>query len=307
MFDRDRLGAVASTSYGQGANSTEAGSVRMDLLYDPYSRLVSSKRCVVAVSVSRSDALNCLVDQQAYDQYGRPYWSSDASSENVLHSDNPYANAQGSYRGIRQHYSDEGTVVEGVAVNAGFAFKSTNLTGTQVYLETLSTNARGQVTAERVDGKTQFTTTRGYEASTGRLLTINTDSVQNLTVTYDELGNLRSRTDQSAGRQLVENFSLYDVQNRVLTAELKNAGLIQGNLTMSYSDDGNVLTKVGDGVYSQASIGGYSYGDSVALTQDCAAGSKHAVRARLATRGTATTPTAIKPDRCAEVILRRNG
>ena len=250
-YDRDKLGSLSSTSYGVSANSSEPGAVRIDALYDNFSRPVSTRRCVSAVTLNRTDALNCKVDQQAFDQYSRGYWSSDASSENVLHQVDVYA-AGGNRRGTRMFYSDATTLVDGVSITPGFAYKTTALDGVKAYYEVLESNARGQVSKERVDGKPQFVTTRGYENSTGRLLTLNTGSFQNLGVTYDELGNLRSRTDLSAGRNLLEKFDEYDVLNRVKKAELfsgKGVAVSQGVLSMSYSSDGNITSKTGTGSY----------------------------------------------------------
>jgi RHS repeat-associated protein len=280
-FDGQQLGKLDSSSYGTSDSPAEAGSVSTRIAYDSLGRAVSTERCIRAVAIGQGIAADCKVEQQSFDQYGRAYWAADASSENLIHGSNPYAGS-GVRRGVRMQYSGATTTVNGVAFNAHFMIAQTKLgDDASHYYQVYETNARGQVTRERVAGKDMFISTRSYEDSTGRLLGLNTGSLQNLTVQYDELGNLRKRSDLSNGRNIVEsstNASDYDVLNRIKQTSLTVGGVARGSLTMAYSVDGNITSKVGTDAYSAANVGSYNYGSTVTLA-NCNAGSNHAVRA----------------------------
>ena len=97
-------------------------------------------------------------------------------------------------------------------------------------------------------------TTRSFSTTTGRLNSIATGSnnaVQNLSYTYDLLGNPLSRSD--ANTSMSESFT-YDGLNRLTSAtvNLTPAPLVK---TFSYSAIGNMLSKSDVGTYAYPAAG----------------------------------------------------
>ncbi|WP_291849246.1 RHS repeat-associated core domain-containing protein [Bradyrhizobium sp.] len=133
------------------------------------------------------------------------------------------------------------------------------------YANQLLDDATNQVhwTANAMDAEQHLTqqtagnglvTTRSFSATTGRLTGIGTgggNAVQNLSYTYDPLGNPLSRSD--ANTSLSETFT-YDALNRLTSAtvSLSPAPLVK---TFSYSAIGNMLSKSDVGNYSYAPPG----------------------------------------------------
>jgi RHS repeat-associated protein len=98
-----------------------------------------------------------------------------------------------------------------------------------------------------------ITTTRGFSASTGRLLSVTAGSgnaVQNSTYSYDLLGNPLSRTDGTSN--LSESFT-YDPLNRLLTATVSTS--VAPVKTFSYNSIGNMMSKSDVGTYTYAPPG----------------------------------------------------
>jgi RHS repeat-associated protein len=97
-----------------------------------------------------------------------------------------------------------------------------------------------------------------YDANTGYLTAVQTNGVQNLSFSYDALGNLLERQDLGAG--LRENFT-YDTLNRLKTATILGRPPISvqydeiGNL-ISRSDVGTYVYGVGAGPHAVTSISG---------------------------------------------------
>jgi RHS repeat-associated protein len=129
------------------------------------------------------------------------------------------------------------------------------------YANQLQDNATNQVhwTANAMDAEQHLTqqtagnglvTTRSFNVTNGRLSSIATGSgsaVQNLSYTYDQLGNPLSRSD--ANTNLSESFT-YDGLNR-LTSTTVNLSPTPLAKTFSYSAIGNLLSK--------SDVGNYSY------------------------------------------------
>ena len=100
-------------------------------------------------------------------------------------------------------------------------------------------------------------TSQGFSVTTGRLLTIeaalngnSNNAVQNLSFTYDPLGNLTGRTDVN------ENFSesfVYDQLNRLTQASINTNVYLTKTLT--YDAVGDILTKSDVGTYSYPTPG----------------------------------------------------
>jgi RHS repeat-associated protein len=96
-------------------------------------------------------------------------------------------------------------------------------------------------------------TARSFSATTGRLLTVNAgagNAVQNLSYTYDSLGNLLSRTDSN------ENLSetvTYDALNRLTSATI--ASNIAPVKNFTFDALGNLVTKSDVGSYTYPTPG----------------------------------------------------
>ena len=114
-------------------------------------------------------------------------------------------------------------------------------------------DARGQITnADFNNG--EFTTTKVFQASTGRVQTIQTEHSVNITLqnqgfTFDALGNLTQRTDGVANT--TENFC-YDSLNRLTHQMVNNSCNSGSNNQFTYNALGNITSKL--------NVGNYSYG-----------------------------------------------
>jgi RHS repeat-associated protein len=100
-------------------------------------------------------------------------------------------------------------------------------------------------------------TTQSFDTPTGRLLTIgaavagnSNNAVQNLSYTYDVLGNVLSRTDFN--ENVAESFT-YDVLNRLTQSSI--ASNISPIKTFSYNAIGNLITKSDVGTYTYPASG----------------------------------------------------
>lgn len=118
-------------------------------------------------------------------------------------------------------------------------------------------------TANAVDAEMRITqqtsgngvvTQQGFDAATGRLLSIQAGSsgnIANFVYTYDAIGNLLSRTDGNAG--LAESL-VYDGLNRLTqsTVTLSPTPLVK---TYAYDPIGNLITKSDVGTYTYPAAG----------------------------------------------------
>ncbi len=127
------------------------------------------------------------------------------------------------------------------------------------------TDAFGNVTQEVIGGK--IITTKTYQATSGVIskirsgLTASSSSIQNLSYSFDSLGNLKSRQDNN--NSLSEVFT-YDDLNRLLSAQMN--ALPQK--TFSYDAVGNITSK--------SDVGTYTYDDGAGV-YTTATGGPHAV------------------------------
>lgn len=228
-----------TASYGLGGLASEsisAGTFSKTYSYDSLGR---SRSVVTQLDGAGYTVLT------TYDQYGRTYWTQDASGDAIL-----------------SEYTQRGFIKRQKEV-AGSA-------SGQVLNEVRAINARGQVTEERRGGQASLTTYRDYWPQTGRLKSIiaSGGSIQNLYYEWDWLGNLTRRWDRSGGADMEESFD-YDVLNRLTTVRLtRRAGgpVVNNQITqsLSYSDSGNIQSKTG--------VGSYTYGQT-----SCGPAGPHAV------------------------------
>lgn len=149
----------------------------------------------------------------------------------------------------------------------GYAHQIKDIATGDVLQKTLSLNARGQVKEELRNNGSAGSTVYTYDNATGRLTNQNTSlagvviPIQNVTYTWDSLGNLSSRWNQSgnltasgstARKDLRESFC-YDGLNRLIKS---HAGNLSGGCNLSpdqqdqeYDGFGNITRKTNIGVY----------------------------------------------------------
>lgn len=137
-----------------------------------------------------------------------------------------------------------------------------------VYWEALSVNSRGQVESETLGNG--VVTTRGFDPATGLIETIQSGisdngvgrDLQDLSYSFDLLGNLRERHDTRFSTPFSEIFT-YDTLNRLKTVDTTGGvAVIAG-----YNDIGNLTSRsdVGSFAYSSArphaltSVGGGNF------------------------------------------------
>jgi RHS repeat-associated protein len=127
---------------------------------------------------------------------------------------------------------------------AGYLFKITNPAGTLAYWTATSMDSDGHITAETLGNG--LSSTRTFENTTGRLMGISTGtsgSAQNLTYTYDTLGNLINRSDTfttPSAATIKEAFS-YDALNRLKTVAMTGTTML--NKSYNYDEIGNITYK----------------------------------------------------------------
>ncbi len=177
-------------------------------------------------------------EKVVYDQFGRLFQSFDAAGDGEWNS-----------HAIQQHYNAYGyleKVSDAVHINGE---------PRTTYYRVISTDVRGQVT-EFVNGN-NVTTTKQYDAATGRLASINSSvlglfgGVQELSYSWDDLGNLIHRHDYSGDKSLEETFA-YDGLNRLASSQVSG----RSAQTLTYNSIGNITHK--------SDVGDYTYGGSQA-------------------------------------------
>ncbi len=143
-------------------------------------------------------------------------------------------------------------------------FNTYNLQG---YLETVTDLTTDYWTADSQNAEgqlTQFTfgngvtTNQGYDSETGRISAIGTstplgvNNVQDLTFTFDAIGNLTQRADLA--QTLTEDIG-YDVLNRMTSSTLDDGTTITAK-AYTYNAIGNLKSKTGIGTYTYGASAG---------------------------------------------------
>jgi len=206
-------GQVTTALYRTGSTGTILH--QRDFTYDSFGR---------PSLVSTTQGTLQLPEETTYDQFGRVFQQFDASGDD---------------HGVRYHYNAFGYVEKLQEAREG--------TNGVIYQHIQDMNERGQVTymllgttvqgAFLSNGAEAFAT---YAASSGRLQTLEGYDASGVELqfnnyTFDALGNIKSRWDQSGSTNLKETFA-YDGLNRLLNVLLStNGGANQTTLTMSYS------------------------------------------------------------------------
>lgn len=177
-----------------GASSNDGGTVEnRNAYYDGFGRLSESDSTVGGVTYKQLNT---------YDQFGRPFQSL-FQGTGIPQSGELYLyNAQGyAYQTQDAEYG----------LNGG------------IYQAVLAMDARGNVTQQEQANSPAMTTVRSYDPVMGWLTGISSGSpsgsstngaVQNLAYSYDNWGNLMSRSDTSPGSAINESFG-YDSLQRL--------------------------------------------------------------------------------------------
>jgi len=127
----------------------------------------------------------------------------------------------------------------------GYASEVRGLVGNALLWHADSFNARGQ--SEQITLGNGLSTTRTYDNQTGRIEAIQTGSIQDLSFTWDAIGNLTDRSDDLRG--LSESFT-YDDLNRLTDSQTTG----QTAVAVAYDELGNITSRSG--------VGSYFYGEN---------------------------------------------
>ena len=185
-----------------------------EVLYDALSRIYKKKETIEGELYESSFY---------YDEYGRP--------QSVYY---PYGLA------IRHEYNEY-----------NYHAKIRNLGTNQLYWEANDFDAKGQLTRQTLGNN--ISTSFSYNAATNWLEEINSnntqgqDQIQNLSFSYDNIGNLTQRMDHLLG--LTENFT-YDDLNRLTSSIIP----FQDTVNVTYDIIGNITSK--------SDVGQYFYGEN---------------------------------------------
>ncbi|WP_179957848.1 FG-GAP-like repeat-containing protein [Exilibacterium tricleocarpae] len=240
-----------------GVEDSVSGYIEM-IGYDGFGRLDDT--------VKQFAANDAHYEKITYDEYGRIFQEFDAAGDGTWQN-----------HAVEHKYNVYGylnAVVD--AVISGGQPK------TQYYI-VQSMDLRGNVT-EYMSGN-GITRTASYDPAGGRLIGLKADrllggNVQDHTYSWDDIGNLINRHDQSGAKNVNESFQ-YDGLNRLTRSQV--AG--QAAKTVSYNSLGNIVFKTGVGAYTYGagsagphavtSTGdgvGYSYDANGNMTSDSAVG-----------------------------------
>jgi RHS repeat-associated protein len=207
-------------------------------------------KLVAATATGAAAGSNGFQRTLTYDSLGRP------STVTTTIDGNPAYTARGTYDANGR--LSQVTYPSGFAVNYGYTSlgyvqQITDAGSGQVYWTANARDAELHLTQDTAGNG--VTTARGFDAPTGRLLSIVAGSgngVANFSYAYDGIGNVLSRAD---GYENVSETFTYDALNRLTssTVNLSPTPLVK---TFSYDPLGNLLSKsdVGNYAYPEAGL-----------------------------------------------------
>ncbi len=211
-----------------------------------------------------------------YDSFGRPSQATETIDGTAYTTTTTYD----SFSRADSVIYPSGLRTQNVYDANGLLTEVKNYTSQASYWQLLEMDARGNVSKERLGNGVE--TTRTYESETGQLNAIfsvkDLTTVQDLSYTLDDLGNLTQRRDTV--QNLTEDF-LYDNLNRVtsIATTYGNGQATNATVTMTYDAIGNITSKTGVGTYTYGQVHGscaasQQYAGPNAVTQ--VAGTKNA-------------------------------
>ena len=183
----------------------------------------------------------------AYDSLGRPYQSATTVDGNVYTFS---ATRDGNGRLSTVTYPS-GFVAQYSYNSLGYSNQLADGTSHQVHWTLNALDAEQHIT-QQTSGN-GIVTTRSFSATTGRLLTVdagNGNLVQNLSYTYDSLGNLLTRADSNTN---LSESAVYDNLNRLISATISSN--IAPVKNFAYNAIGNLVTKSDVGTYTYPAPG----------------------------------------------------
>ena len=233
------LGQTTATVMTQSTSEERCASPTTQ--YCSYSQFDSLGRPSSGVVKMRvNNQMESYHSRMAYDALGRNHKSYDALNGVVRDSD-----LQPIISGTQSHYTNNGHVISVTDLHSGKVISSTQ-----------TANARGQVTRSLIGGLSQ---TQHYDPTTGRIQSQYTDvaglfGVQEIDYTWDTVGNLRTRHNQSyyadnSKKDIQESFC-YDDLNRLVNSSASLSGSCSGANDLSYDSTGNITYKKDVGYYT---------------------------------------------------------
>ncbi len=219
---------IETTLVSTNANGTTTGTEGKLYDYDRYGRAIGSSETLDGGVIYQQSV--------TYDQYGRIFQKFDITGDDW---------------GTESIYNNRGFLEQVLEA------RYTDINDRTVYYSIGNMDSMGNITHEKL-GNGEIIK-RSYDDVTGNLVHITANSVsglknsQDMTFTYDELGNLSSRNDQRQNYNLRESFC-YDHLNRLVKVNhnttISNCGGIDhSNGDIQYDGFGNITSKLGVGSY----------------------------------------------------------
>ncbi|MCV6622749.1 MAG: discoidin domain-containing protein [Cellvibrionaceae bacterium] len=194
--------------------------------YDGYGRAIQTNYLLKGAGIENDAYFSNISSSISYDAFGRVGTVNDVAANKALGGN-----------GLLNIYNAFGYLVE-VADEDG---------SKPIFARYMHSDVRGNIT--RLQLGNGIVQTQSYYAATGLAQSISASSnIQNLSYQWDVLGNLSSRTETSASKNLSESF-VYDDVNRLEKVTSNVAG--QSKIVdISYDAAGNILSKSDVGTYS---------------------------------------------------------
>jgi len=244
FYDTSEDGGLGQLASERSETTSASGVVMVTsktYSYDSYGRLIGTTTTIPADTLQPGGEHYTKV---TYDEFGRVAQNFDAAR----------SGKEFNHTATENEYNDHGYLC--LVKNA-----DQNSIGEpdHYYYEINNMNARGQVTKSTAGG-VAVTETRHY-SDTGRVKDIVTTqgylTVQSLSMKWDTLGNLASRSDMGAElngsqRNLMETFE-YDARNRLHSYRVGDSE--SKTVTVDYNAIGNITTKSDVGSYSYVNAG----------------------------------------------------
>ncbi|WP_284244624.1 RHS repeat-associated core domain-containing protein [Thalassotalea insulae] len=251
---RDSVGRMKTKQTRDGTDDNSPIVDTIDYVYDEHRLSTESHNSQVKSyfydSFGRANKVQTLIDntttytqQTTFDQYGRVFQQFDPA-QGFNGCFNSSGSVVGSCRGIQNHYNTR-----------GYLYKQTEARDSAnglVYQQITEMDALGNV-KRFSQNNGAIASIKDYDTVTGFLKTITAESngvsIQDNVYTFDALGNLRSRTNNTLKAGTLgqsESFG-YDDVNRLTT--------VNGTEVVSYYENGNIKWKQGLGHYCYAGTG----------------------------------------------------
>lgn len=232
-FVYDALGRIETRTDGFGSGSPEVSVFTYDTAVGGYG--VGQLYAVTSPNYAES---------YAYDSKGRRSQMTTTAFGTNYVMDYGYDPNHGKLSSITYPASTGTRLGVSYGYQNGFAKDVRNTATNGVLWQANAQDARGHVTQEQYGNG--LITNLGFDQTSGRLYSVQTGlgATQNLTYTWDAVGNLTARSD--VRQNIIENFG-YDALYRVTS--MQRLGTTATLSTVAYDDIGNITSKSGVGSY----------------------------------------------------------